>query len=193
MPLYQYACRDPQCRTPFEAMNPMAKAGLPKSCPACGGIADREFVAPAVRSDATVYTTDRTGGRQFTSKAMRDFYAAHAKAAGVNVTGRMYDHQLAAFPGDPKAWVGSDTELRQVLEHRGWGSTGAVKVAARHEGGEAPKPGLAEKHVRALVKDRLARDPGQKLSKVVEDVVNDHAPHNGKRIIRPKAKARGKR
>jgi putative FmdB family regulatory protein len=189
MPLYQYECSG--CEAEHEAFAPMARCAEPVGCPACGAVSYRVYVAPHVESDATVYTSDRTDIGQFRSEAMREFHMERAKKAGVNTAGKKYDPSIARFPGDPKAWVGSDTDVRQVLEHRGWGSKGKVKVAPRFDGHEAPQGGLAEKHVRQLVHERMTVDPGQKLSKVVEDVVNDHAPRGAKRILRsPKRKAR---
>lgn len=167
----------------------MAAADLPKGCPECGSWANRVFVPVHVESDCTVYTEDRTNGNQFKSEAMREHYLGAAKKAGIGTAGKKYDYSLARYPGDPKAWVGSDTDVRQVLEHRGWGSKGKVKVKMRNEeGAEKPKAGISEANVREMVRERMTVDPGQKLSKVVEDVVNDHAPRNGKRIIRRKAK-----
>lgn len=188
MPLYQYECDD---HGPFEAFAPMSDAGKTRRCP-CGKAGLRVFVAPHVESDCTVYTEDRTDLNQFRSEAMRDFYGEKARKAGVNTAGKKYDYSLARYPGDPKAWVGSDGDVRQVLEHRGWGAKGKVNVKMRNEERvEAPKPGISEKAVREMVHERMVVDPGQKLSKVIEDVVNDHAPRGGKRIVKsPKRKAK---
>jgi putative FmdB family regulatory protein len=185
MPLYQYECTNLECRAAFDAMNPMRLAASPKSCPRCDSIAERVYAPCNIETDATVYSTKRTDGHQFSSEAMRNFYLGKARAAGINPTGKTYDYQLANYPGDPRAWIGSDSDLRQVLEERGWGSKGKVKVGAKHDGpGERPKGGLSEKNVRQLVHERMVVDPGQKLSRVVEDVVNDHAPRGAKRIIK---------
>ncbi len=171
MPLYQYTCI--RCDNDFEAFASMANASKATNCPECDGYSARVFVAPHVESDATVYTSDRTDIGQFRSEAMREFHAENAKKRGINTTGKKYDTTIARFPGDPEAWIGSDTDVRQVMEKRGWGCKGKVKVAARHDGPhEMPKPGISEKHVREMVHERMTVDPGQKLSKVVEDVVN---------------------
>lgn len=185
MPLYQYACV--RCERPCEAFMPMTRAAEPTGCPDCGGLAERVFVAPSVISDATIYNLQDTSGNQFRSEAMRDFYMTKAQAAGINTTGKMYDAQLARFPGDPQAWVGSDGDIRQVLKKRGWGSKGRInETTVESDAERAPTGGLAAKHVKSLVADRLKREPGQKLSKVVEDVVNDHAPRGAKRIVKAK-------
>ena len=190
MPLYAYICE--KCGVHFEQMAPMRVAGLPAPCPHCQKMARRLFLAPVCISDTTNYSGDRTDfEEQFKSEAMREFHVAQAKKHGVNIRGKRYDPQLARFPGDPKAWVGSDTDVRKVLEHRGWGGKGAVNVTATNEPEPGQGPGLSEKIVRQLVQERMTVDPGQKVGKVVEDVINDHAPRNGKRIIRkPKLKRR---
>jgi putative FmdB family regulatory protein len=190
MPLYQYECVNPKCGCNFEKFATMAGAALPQACPDCGLFAPRRFLPPTCVSDCTVYSGERTDfAKQFKSEAMREFHLAQAKKNGVNTTGKIYDPQLAKYPGDPKAWVGSDTDVRQVAEHRNWGLNGKVKVKPRGEVATVtPKPGLSEKVVQELVAERMFVDPGQKVSRVVEDVVNDHAPRNGKRIIKAKKK-----
>ena len=66
-----------------------------------------------------------------------------------------------------------------------------MNVTATNEPEPGQGPGLSEKIVRQLVQERMTVDPGQKVGKVVEDVINDHAPRNGKRIIKkPKLKRR---
>jgi putative FmdB family regulatory protein len=188
MPLYAYEC--PRCEAVFEKMATMAGAALPQKCPGCGIHSPRRFLPPTCVSDCTVYNSEATDfGRQFKSEAMREFHLAQAKKHGVNVTGKVYDPQLASFPGDPKAWVGSDTDVRQVAEHRNLGIKGKVNVKAKGDvNTDTPKAGISAKNVRELVHERMVVDPGQKVSRVVEDVVNAHAPRNGKRIIKAKTK-----
>ena len=68
-------------------------------------------------------------GRQFAKTPwIGDAYAAKAKKAGVNTTGKVYKSSLARFPGDPRAWVGGRGDVQKVCEQEGWGCDGAVKV-----------------------------------------------------------------
>jgi len=60
-----------------------------------------------------------------------DALRQQAQAAGVNTTGKVYLGGLAAFPGDPKAWISDRYDVKRVLIERGWGSQGAVNVAPR--------------------------------------------------------------
>ena len=46
MPTYSYRC---VACGPFDLVRPMAAAGLPALCPACGGAGRRTFGAPALR------------------------------------------------------------------------------------------------------------------------------------------------
>lgn len=69
---------------------------------------------------------DYPGGHQ-----VGDVLKAQANAAGVNVTGKVYVGGLAAFPGDPQAWVSDRHDVKRVLTERGWGSEGAVNQAPR--------------------------------------------------------------
>ena len=73
----------------------------------------------------------RENGRQFQdAPALGDFYAAAAARAGQSVTGKVYLSGLAAYPGDPRAWVADRGDVRRVLEERGWGARGAVNRPA---------------------------------------------------------------
>lgn len=91
--------------------------------------------APRVRSDDTFFRGfTGTGGAQFSDQT-REFYLAEAKKAGVSVAGKQYFSQLAAFPGDPRAWVDSRGEMVRLLEERGWSADGDIKVK-----GEAAEP-----------------------------------------------------
>ena len=56
-----------------------------------------------------------------------------AETAGVNTTGKVYLGGLAAFPGDPKAWVSDRNDVKRVLTERGWGSQGAVNQEPREK------------------------------------------------------------
>lgn len=107
--------------------------------------------APRVKSDDTFFSGyTRTGGAQFTNDMSRDHHLAQAKAAGVDVSGKQYFAELAAFPGDPRAWVGSRGEMVKVLEERNWGSDGDVKVKC-----EPVEPASAKKLAEDLVEDMM--------------------------------------
>ena len=91
--------------------------------------------APRVKSDDTFFRGfTGTGGAQF-SDEVRPYYLEEARKAGVSVSGKQYFSELAAYPGDPRAWVASRGEMTRLLEERGWSADGDIKVK-----GEAPEP-----------------------------------------------------
>jgi hypothetical protein len=44
-----------------------------------------------------------------------------AKSAGVDTTGKMYDDGLAAYLGDPDAWVKDDSDVTEIAKLKGHG------------------------------------------------------------------------
>jgi hypothetical protein len=87
---------------------------------------DREFLEG--HCCGSQFATDKA------SMAVGDAFKKQAAASGVSVTGKVYVGGLAAFPGDPKAWVSDRGDVKRVLTERGWGSEGSVNQAPR----EAP-------------------------------------------------------
>lgn len=60
--------------------------------------------------------------------ALGDYYAKVARAHGQDPKGKKYLSSLAAFPGDPRAFVDGMGDVRKVCEERGWDCQGDVKV-----------------------------------------------------------------
>jgi hypothetical protein len=76
-------------------------------------------------------------GRQFQGRPeVGNEYRRVAEGLGGQTKGKKYLSSLAAFPGDPRAWVDSRADVAKVCEERGWGCTGAVNV--KHRTDEAP-------------------------------------------------------
>lgn len=74
---------------------------------------------------------------------VRQHHEAMARAAGVNIEGKVYMPGLARqnMPGDPMAWVTDHSEFKRRLESRGDGwSDGTQSVRARDD--IAPTPGI---------------------------------------------------
>lgn len=136
------------------------------TCERCGGNLPRvggcklcEMFAtgrgPTVVTDDTRFQGyTKVGGAQFKCDATRDYYLGIAREHGVDVGGKQYFSQLAAFPGDPRAWVDSQGEQRRLLEERGWGCDGDLKVAGRPQE-RAPDTPLADDIADDLVEDYL--------------------------------------
>lgn len=189
MPLYQYKCRSRDCGEEFECFTTMARAGEGRWCQVCFTWADRVFVPPHVVSDCTQYRTDNTGGAQFSLPGERNLYMDKARAAGVTTEGKIYYPELARFQGDPKAWCGSNDDIRRVATENGYNVDGDVKVRARKEV-EPERGGINETIVNEGVAKMLKANPGMKRERAVEDFVNRAAPKAHKRIVKNKKKAK---
>jgi hypothetical protein len=87
------------------------------------------------------------------------FYRQSAAEAGVDTTGKVYLSGLARRPGDPEAWVSGRGDVQRVLEARGWGADGAVKVKARGADAPPPKKKIADDIVAGQVERRLEAMP----------------------------------
>ena len=97
------------------------------------------FAQPPRADDDTSFLAVRRPREQFANQPeIGDAYAKHAKAAGMNITGAIYEPGLAQFPGDPNAWVRDRGEIRKKVEALGMGCEGAVNVKARND--LPPKP-----------------------------------------------------
>jgi len=75
--------------------------------------------------------TIKDGMPEIVRKRMMD----SAKAAGVTCDGSVYKSQLAAYPGDPHAWVSSEEDCKRVAEKRGLKLEGGINYTppAYHE------------------------------------------------------------
>jgi uncharacterized protein YbjT (DUF2867 family) len=82
---------------------------------------------PAAQTDRE-FLHGHCNGNQFAGmEYLGDHYASEARRQGVNITGKVYLSGLAAYPGDPKAWVAGKGDVERVLDERGWGAEGAIK------------------------------------------------------------------
>jgi hypothetical protein len=141
--------------------------------------------APRGVSDDTRFAGySKVGGAQFSNDEVRDHYTGVAKRAGVDITGKQYFSELAAFPGDPKAWVDSQGDMRRLLEERGWGCSGDLKVKAREMEVAPTHPKLADDIVEDMVEEELyqrhgpldeARVTVKEFEQVKQEVIETHS------------------
>lgn len=139
---------------------------------------------PQIKSSNTFVAMGKTGGDQF-GDGTREFYLGSAREAGVSTDGKVYDGRLAEFPGDPRAWITSTDDTRAIMEERGWGCEGDVKVAGRIPD-KIPTPGLDPELVNDLIEDRLVEKFGEDLGgatmkvnefmAIKEEVITTHSP-----------------
>jgi hypothetical protein len=86
---------------------------------------------PALLTD-DVFLAGRRNHAQFANNpVLGQRYKAVAESEGLDIVGKTYVSGLAAYPGDPRAWVRDRGEAKRLLEERGWGSEGAVNVKVR--------------------------------------------------------------
>jgi hypothetical protein len=131
--------------------------------------------APAVHTDATFFAKVREAGPLNDRPGVAEEYQRVAAAGGVNTVGKTYLPAIAAFPGDPEAWVSDRHDIARVCEERGWGCEGVVTV--KPQPNEVPTtPGLAPDIVAGLVADRLQSAPGEAAEAAREAVVDRHTP-----------------
>jgi hypothetical protein len=113
-----------------------------------GALTDREFLE------------GHCNGNQFEGQEwVGDQYKAMAAAEGVDTTGAVYINGLAAFAGDPKAWVRGRGDVARVCAERGYNADGAVTV--RHGSREeSPDIDVADDIIDQRVLKKLEADPG---------------------------------
>lgn len=118
--------------------------------------------APPQSNSDREFLEGHCNGSQFQNDPKRgNYYAKVAKKAGVSTTGKVYMPGLAAYPGDPQAWVSDRHDVQKVCEQRGYNCEGAVKVKSEiKQVQEAPR--LAEDIVQRKVKQYVAKDPAIK-------------------------------
>jgi hypothetical protein len=140
--------------------------------------------APPMSNTDREFLQGHVNGNQFEgSEDIGDQYKREAEAAGVSTTGKVYLGGLAAFPGDPKAWVAGRGDFQKVVEERGWGCEGAVNVTAPQK---APIPDIdvADDILDREVGEIVAAHPeGERIDKtdLKEQVREKRKPHWAKK------------
>lgn len=116
------------------------------------------------------------------NEKLGNYYRKVAESRGQNTTGKLYLSGLAAYPGDPEAWVSGKGDVKRVLEKRGWGADGAVSVPVKHKA-EVTGGGIASDIVEREVERRLESNPEARVEDVREQAVSDLAPHWSKKVV----------
>lgn len=164
------ACIERYCRMVMDGTSPRLAEVLALRRPPRANT-DREFFE------------GHCNGNQFSgNEEQGEYLRRQALQHGYN-PGRndVYISQLAAFPGDPKAFVpasGGRSHIASVLRERGWGSSGSVNVAAQEtEFDPTPKTPLAEDLVQRHMKRRMKDNPdmtAKQKRELREQVIQDH-------------------
>jgi hypothetical protein len=76
---------------------------------------------------------------RWSEDAPHPLYRQIAEQQGVSTTGKVYQGQLARFPGDPRAWVSGIGDVKRICESEGWGVEGAgVNVPVSNKSNDVP-------------------------------------------------------
>lgn len=133
-------------------------------------LATRSF--PAVRGT----DSDFMKGSHIQDTQLDEYRHRMANAQGVDTTGKRYLAGLAAFPGDPEAWVSGTSDVKRVCEKRGWNCHGAVEYEAPDayqvtDADRDLKAPIAPDIIRDTVADELSvYDPREITPQMVGDV-----------------------
>jgi hypothetical protein len=88
-------------------------------------LASRKFPGFSTNDD---WMRGRENGRQFEHcPKLGDYYKSVAEASGCSVVGKFYCSGLAAYPGDPRAWVSDKSDVLSVARERNLTVDGIVK------------------------------------------------------------------
>lgn len=134
---------------------------------------------PMANSDREFLEGHCNGSQFEKTPGLGDYYAKVARRHGQDTTGKVYLSGLAAFPGDPRAWVSDRHEVQKVLAERGWGAEGSVNCPVSKV---APSLGkaLADDIVEDAVDDFLGANPEAALERredIAESVSDKLKPH----------------
>ena len=118
------------------------------------------FCEPPMSNTDREFLQGHCNGSQFEGNPeMGDLFKRQAEAAGQNVKGKVYLGGLAAFPGDPRAWVDGRGDVERLAEERGYDVQGSVNVKHGRPGEHHQPVGLDENLVKAEVENICASVP----------------------------------
>lgn len=174
---YEKVSNDPAIQAEYEAMRDEG------TCHNLAAIfATRR--GPAIVSDREFLHGHCNGSQFEKTPHVGDFYRKEAKRAGVDTAGKVYLEGLAAFAGDPEAWVGGRSDVKRVVEKRGWSCEGSVNVKAPPRLKEHEPVDLADdivdnevERVLGIVPDPVHVD----VEDLREQIYNKHKPHWAKK------------
>jgi len=136
-------------------------------------------IAPALMTD-NVFLQGHCNGNQFEQHpALGDYYARVAARHGQDTHGKVYLSGLAAFPGDPRAWISSRHDVQKLLTERGWGCEGAVNTRITKVAEPLNIP-VAPDLVEEAVDDLIEREPEaahENREDLAEKMTNQMKPH----------------
>jgi hypothetical protein len=88
-------------------------------------LATRSF--PGFVTDDIFLKGNKTGEQFADSPELGAYYRSVAEGQGVSTTGKTYLSGLAAYPGDPRAWVSGRSDVLAVARERNYNVEGLVE------------------------------------------------------------------
>jgi hypothetical protein len=137
---------------------------------------------PQSKTDKEFLSHWGANGAQFEGNPEQgDFYAAEARRQGIDISGAIYLSGLAAYPGDPRAWIRGRGDAQRLCEERGWGCHGDVHVKARPAieepaGGVSLGDDIIESEIHSIL-DNVDTPGLVDLEDLREQVVANRGPH----------------
>lgn len=153
-------------------------------------------LTPRVSTDDTFmggWKNDGEGQFRKLPRIAREAYLEPARKAGVSINGKMYFSEIAAFPGDPRAFVGTKGEAQALLRERNWNCPDLGVKAEAVEPAEAPRlsPDLLYQKVERELADVPQADRTRRMVEDTAEKVLDK--HGRKREIVPGMPSKGRR
>jgi len=110
------------------------RAPVDRTCESCGKTAEARFGVPLLKTATAFMAGAKYGAEQFAgdNAITREQYLAPARKAGVSINGKVYQHGLARFIGDPQAWVSSPDDVRKRAIEMG-GECEHFKIKAQEQ------------------------------------------------------------
>lgn len=138
------------------------------------------FQSPPTPHDDTTWlrlNSKNIGGHE--NPFIHEAYTAPSRELGLSTSGSVYMPSIADFPGDPKAWVKNESELKQRQVERGGGwSDGTQVVRARNDVEPEADIDVAPDIVEQRVMDMMDANPELKATpEVFEQAKDSIAPH----------------
>lgn len=127
----------------------------------------------------------RSNGAQFAhfEEGGNAYARIHKRMTGREPSkGSVYSRQLARFPGDPKAWVDSVSDIKRVARET---NKTVEELGIKSIEEPVKRKALSERGIQRHLNEYLRKDPGRKytpkeVQKLREKIVHKHGYHAGK-------------
>lgn len=142
------------------------------------------FAQPPASNTDREFLAGHVNGSQFAGReGLGDHYKKEAEAAGVSTNGKVYMGGLAAYPGDPKAWVDGRGDVERVCRERGYNCRGQVNVQSEPVEPAAPidiGEDIVDREVASVLRRRPEPRP-KKRAELREKIRSRLKPHWAKK------------